>query len=105
MNWQQLGAVVWLRWRLLVNQWRKAGAFTVALMVIVTVGALVTAIPLFIGSFMLGQYAIPKAAPAHLMYVWDGLIVAFLFFLSLCLIDEINKSEPLSMVKFIYLLL
>ena len=46
-------------------------ALTVALMVIVTVGALVTAIPLFIGSFVIGQYAIPKAAPAHLMYVWD----------------------------------
>jgi ABC-2 type transport system permease protein len=103
VNWQQLGAVVWLRWRLLVNQWRKAGAFTVALMVIVTVGALVTAIPLFIGSFMLGQYAIPKAAPAHLMYVWDGLIVAFLFFWSVGVVAELQRTEPLSLVKFMHL--
>ena len=29
---------------------------------------------------MLGLYAIPKAQPAHLMYAWDGVVVAFLFF-------------------------
>ena len=72
MNWQHLQAFVWLRWRLLVNQWRRAGAFNAVLMMIVSVGALVTAIPLFIGCFMLGLYAIPKAAPAQLMYAWDA---------------------------------
>ena len=38
MNWQHLQAFVWLRWRLLVNQWRRAGAFNAVLMMIVTVG-------------------------------------------------------------------
>ena len=72
MNWQHLQAFVWLRWRLLVNQWRRAGAFNAVLMMIVAVAALVTAVPLFIGCFMLGLYLIPKAAPAHLMYAWDA---------------------------------
>ena len=62
MNWQHLQAFVWLRWRLLVNQWRRAGAFNAVLMMIVAIGALVTAVPLFIGCFLLGLYLIPKAA-------------------------------------------
>ena len=103
MNWQHLQAFVWLRWRLLVNQWRRAGAFNAVLMMIVAVGALVTAIPLFIGCFALGLYAIPKATPAHLMYAWDGLIVAFLFFWGIGLMTELQRTEPLSLSKFLHL--
>ena len=72
-------------------------------MMIVAVGALVTAIPLFIGCFMLGLYAIPKAAPAHLMYAWDGVIVAFLFFWGIGLMTELQRTEPLSLSKFLHL--
>ena len=34
MNLEQLKAILWLRWRLSVNQWRKAGAFNFVLMMI-----------------------------------------------------------------------
>jgi len=103
VNWQHLQAFVWLRWRLLVNQWRRAGAFNAVLMMIVSIGALVTAVPLFIGCFMLGLYAIPKAAPVHLLYAWDGLIVAFLSFWSIGLLTELQRTEPLSLSKFLHL--
>ena len=103
MNWQHLRAFVWLRRRMLVNQWRRAGAFNAVLMMIVAFGLLVIAVPLFIGCFMLGLYLIPKAAPVHLMYVWDGLIVAFLFFWGIGLITELQRSEPLSLSKFLHL--
>jgi hypothetical protein len=49
-------------------------------MMIVAFGLLAIAIPSFIGSILLGLYLIPRAQPVYLMYVWDGLIVAFLFF-------------------------
>jgi len=103
VNWQHLQAFLWLRWRLLTNQWRRAGALNAVLMMIVTIGALVTAIPLFIASFAVGQIAIPKAAPVHLMYAWDGLIVAFLFFWGIGLITELQRTEPLSLSKFLHL--
>jgi len=103
VNWQHLQAVVWLRWRLLYNQWRRAGAFNAVLMMILTIGLLVTVIPLFIGCFMLGLYAIPKAAPVHLLYVWDGLIVAFLFFWGIGLVTELQRTEPLALSKFLHL--
>ena len=72
-------------------------------MVVVTVGALVTAIPLSIGAFVLGQYAIPRATPAYLMYAWDGLLVAFLFFWSVGVVTELQRTEPLSLAKFMHL--
>jgi ABC-2 type transport system permease protein len=103
VNWQHLRVFVWLRWRLLVNQWRRAGAFNAVLMMLVTVGLLVMVIPLFIGCFLLGLYVIPKAAPVHLMYAWDGLIVAFLFFWGIGLITELQRTEPLSLSKFLHL--
>ncbi|MDR3638565.1 MAG: ABC transporter permease [Isosphaeraceae bacterium] len=103
MNWEHLKAFVWLRSRLLVNQWRRAGTVNAVLMSIVAVGAIVTAVPLFIGVFALGVYAIPKAAPVHLLYVWDGVIVAFLFFWAIGLITELQRSEPLALSKFLHL--
>ena len=60
VNWQHLQAFVWLRWRLLVNQWRRGGALNAVLMMIVAVGLLVMAIPLFVGCFVLGCLCFPR---------------------------------------------
>ena len=103
MNWEHLKAFVWLRWRLLYNQNRKAGALNAVLTTIVFVGALLATIPVFIGSLMLGLYAIPKAQPAHLMYAWDAIVVAFLFFWMIGLIVELQRTDPLSLAKFMHL--
>ena len=103
MNWQHFQAFVWLRWRMMVNQWRRAGAFNAVLMLVFALGAVVAAVPLLIGSFALGVYAIPKGTPMHLLYVWDGLIVAFLFTWMIGLITELQRSEPLSLSKFLHL--
>ena len=103
MNWQHFQAFMWLRWRLLKNQWRRAGAVNAVLMMVVSVGALLTAIPLFIGCFTLGLYLIPEATPAQLMYVADGVIVAFLFFWGIGLVTELQRTEPLSLSKFLHL--
>ena len=103
MNWQHFQAFVWLRWRMMVNQWRRAGAFSAVLMMVFAVSAVVAAVPLLIGSFALGVYAIPKGTPMHLLYVWDGLIVAFLVFWMTGLITELQRTEPLSLSKFLHL--
>jgi hypothetical protein len=103
VNWQHLQAIVWMRWRLLVNQWRRSGSVEAILMTIVAIGALVIAIPLLIGSVMLGIYLIPRAAPVQLMYAWDALIVVFLFFWSVGLVAELQRTEPLSLAKLMHL--
>src|SRR5262249_51863492 len=60
-------------------------------------------VPLFFGSFALGLFAIPKANAVQLMYAWDGLIVAFLFFWCVGLLAELQRSDPLSLSKFMHL--
>ena len=103
MNWQHLQAFVWLRWRLMINQWRRAGTLNFILMMILTIGTLAAVVPLVIGCFLIGLYAIPKAAPVHLLYAWDGLVVAFVFLWSVGLVTELQRSDPLSLSKFMHL--
>src|SRR5262249_52078852 len=80
VNWQHLKTFFWLRWRLAVNQWRRAGTLNLVLMMIFAVSMAVMAVPVFIGSVLIGIYAFDSAEPVHLMYVWDGLVIAFVFF-------------------------
>ena len=103
MNWQHLKTFFWLRWRLAVNQWRRAGTLNLVLMMIFAVSVAVMAVPLFIGSVFVGIYAFDRAEPVHLMYVWDGLVIAFVFFWMIGVLTELQRSEPLSLSKFLHL--
>ncbi len=103
MNWQHLQALLWLRWRLLVNHWRRGGAFNAMLMIVVAWCALVLVVPLFIASLALGILAFPHATPVHLLYAWDGLLVAFLFFWGIGLMTDLQRTESLSLAKFMHL--
>ena len=40
---------------------------------------------------------------AVLLYVWDGLVVAFLFFWLIGLLTDLQRSEALSLDKFLHL--
>ena len=103
MNWSHMKTFIWLRWRLAANQWRRYGKLNAILMSIIIVAILVVTIPMFIGSLVLGIYVIPKAQPEHLMYAWDAIVVAFLFFWLLGLLTELQRTESLSLSKFMHL--
>lgn len=103
MNWQHLQAVVWLRWRLLKNEYRRAGAFNAVLMSIFMIGTLITAIPLLITCFVIGTSLIPKATPAHLLYAWDVIVLGFLMTWGLGVLIELQRSDPLSLAKLLHL--
>ena len=103
MSWPHLQAFVWLRYRMMVNHWRRAGAINAAVMIILAVIVLATIVPVGIGSFVAGVFLIPRAEPAHLMYAWDALLVLFLLFWTLGLLSELQRNESLSIVKFLHL--
>ncbi|HEY2840562.1 MAG TPA: hypothetical protein VGJ26_15505, partial [Pirellulales bacterium] len=103
MNWEHLKAVLWLRWRLSVNQWRRGGAVNAVLMIIVAIALVTMAVPLFLTCFALGLYLFPKAEPAHLMYAWDGMVLGFMAFWSVGLLTELQRTESLSLGKFLHL--
>jgi hypothetical protein len=103
VNWQHLSCFLWLRWRIRVNQLRKGGIANAVLLVIVAVFLALFAIGLFVTAFLVGVLALPHAAPPVLMYIWDGLIVVFLFSWCIGLIADLQRSEVLSLDKFLHL--
>lgn len=103
MNWQHLQTFIWLRWRMSANQWRRGGALNAVLMTIVAVGALVMAVPLFVGCFVLGLLVFPGVEPVHLLYTWDAVIVGFVSFWGIGLLTELQRTETLSLSKFLHL--
>jgi hypothetical protein len=103
MNREHLRAFLWLRWRLRVNQFRKAGTFN-AILFFAFVGLVtMAAVGLLVAGFFVGLLALPRASPAVRLIVWDGVIVAFLFFWSIGLMTDLQRSEGLAIDKVLHL--
>jgi ABC-2 type transport system permease protein len=103
VNWQHLRAFLWLRWRLRINQLRRGGIANVVILAILLVAAIAIAAVLFIVFLSVGLLSLKEASPSELMYVLDGLVVAFLFFWATGLLAELQRSEALSLEKFLHL--
>jgi ABC-2 type transport system permease protein len=103
VNWEHFKAFLWLRWRIISNRNRRAGKGAVILQAIFTTIMVVGGIAAFVGGIALGYYALPKATPAVFLYVWDGVVVAFLFLWMVELMIELQRSELLSLDKFLHL--
>jgi hypothetical protein len=103
VNWRQFQTFVWLRWRLQVNQLKRGGIANAVIMAILAVSCLFLAAFLFVVSFLVGLFALPQASPTVVMLVWDGLVVGFLFFWTVGLITELQRSEAVSLDKFMHL--
>ncbi len=103
MNGQHLRAFLWLRWRLRVNQLKRGGILNAVILTILAVAGTIAAFVLFFIFFFLGLYGLDDVSPAVLMYVWDGLVVAFLFSWASGLVTELQRSEALSLAKLLHL--
>jgi hypothetical protein len=103
MNWHHFKTFLWLRWRLAVNQTRRAGAANfVILMILAFFGAMI-AVSMFFIALIVGLFALREASPFVVMTVWDGVVVAFLFFWMMGLMVELQRSELLSLDRFLHL--
>jgi hypothetical protein len=103
VNWGHFQAFVWLRWRLLINQMRKGGLANTVLLALLAAGLVMVAIGLFIAFFFIGLLALRSVPPVILLYVWDGLVVAFLFSWAIGLLTDLQRSEVLSLDRFLHL--
>jgi ABC-2 type transport system permease protein len=103
VNWQHLKTVVWLRWKLTANQWKRGGTLNAAIGLIVLVLALVTCISSFFFALVVGVFAFPEIEPDELLLVFDVLVVAYLFFWMVGLITELQRSETLSLENLLHL--
>ena len=60
MNTQHLRAFLWLRWRLRINQLRRAGTVNAVLLMIMAGFALLFALAMFVFSLLLALYLSPS---------------------------------------------
>lgn len=103
MNWEHLKTFLWLRWRLIANRNKRAGATWFILQGILTAILVGSGLVALVGGIAAGYTLLPKAPPAVFMYVWDGVVAAFLFLWMVELTVELQRSELLSLDKFLHL--
>ena len=53
--------------------------------------------------FLIGLFVLPGTSAAVLMYAWDGVVAGFLFGWAVGLLVELQRSEALSLDKFLHL--
>jgi ABC-2 type transport system permease protein len=103
LNWQQLKAILWLRWRLSRNQFARGGQVNAVLSVVMLVMLVLGAVAAAVGSVIGGAFAGAKAPPQVLLVIWDGIIFAFLVIWLSGLMVEIQRSESIDLTKLMHL--
>ena len=103
MDWGQLRTIVWLRGRLIRNQWSRGGGLNAALTIIAVWVGLVIAVAGGIGGAVAGAFALAKASPTVMLVVWDLIVGAFLVFWMIGLISELQRSETVDIGRMMHL--
>jgi ABC-2 type transport system permease protein len=103
VNPEHLKAFLWLRWRLRVNQFRKAGTVNAVLFSVFVVLCLVTSATLFVAGVLAGLYVFGSAPTYVHLIVWDGIVLATLLFWTTGLLADLQRAEALSLDRFLHL--
>ena len=103
MNWEQLRAILWLRWRLTRNQFTRGGQLNAVLSVLIGALLLMASGVLAVASIFVGAVVVAKAPAPVLLLVWDGVLFAFLIFWLGGLMVEIQRSESIDIPKLLHL--
>lgn len=98
-----LRTMLWLRWRLTRNQWRRGGVVNVIIMFIVVYAGLVLAAIGSVAGLAAGIFGLPYARPVEILFVFDGLIAVFLFMWMMGLVTELQRSEVFDLTRFLHL--
>jgi hypothetical protein len=103
VNVEHFKAFLWLRWRLIANRNKRAGAASVVLQGIFMAAMASLGVMTFVIGILLGIWVFGRATPANFMLGWDVIVVAFLLFWMGELLAELQRSELLSLEKFLHL--
>jgi ABC-2 type transport system permease protein len=103
MNREQLKTILWLRWRLMSNQWRRSSGLGAVIAVLVGAGAFMLGAACFAGALLGGIFGLRDATPAVMMTVWFVVTAFFLFFWMIGLLTELQRSETIDLQKLMHL--
>jgi hypothetical protein len=103
VTWRHFQTFLWLRWRLIANQMRRAGTANLVAGIIVLVLAAGAAVGSAVALFAVGWLVGGRMSPDDILYTWDGIAAAFLFFWLIGLSVELQRAEALSLTKVLHL--
>jgi ABC-2 type transport system permease protein len=103
MNAEQLKTILWLRWRLMCNQWKRAGGLGAVFAVLIGIAACSLTVLGFAGGFFGAFYGLRDATPMTIMFVWLVATVVFLFLWAIGLLTELQRSETIDLQKLMHL--
>jgi ABC-2 type transport system permease protein len=103
MNSEQLKTILWLRWRLMCNQWKRTRGLGAVFAVLIGIAASSLAALGFAGGFFGGFFGLGDASPMTIMFIWLGVTIAFLFLWTIGLLTELQRSETIDLQKLMHL--
>lgn len=103
MKWNHLKAMLWMRWRLMVNRVRRASKLgNVLLGVMLVLGALCS-MGFFVLALVLGLEKLPDAEPFGVMVTWVILACFFLLMWLIGLLMDLQRSDSMSFKNLLHL--
>jgi ABC-2 type transport system permease protein len=102
LTWTHLKTFLWLRWRLSRNHGKRLSTVNVVLDRVLTILAVVFACGSLVGFFLLGR-TLAGAPSVGVMMVWDAVVAGYLIFALIGLTIELQRSEVLSVERFLHL--
>ena len=103
MNRRQRNAVFALYRTLLRRRWHRLGPTMKSLGALLVALSAVAAGGAFVFALLLGFLLLPSASPVGVLWAWDGVLLAFLFFRMLGIATDLRVADVLSMQNFLHL--
>ena len=103
MNPRQRNAVFALYRTLLRRRWHRLGPAMKGLGALLMTIGVVAAGCTFVAALLLGVLLLPDASPVGVLWAWDGVLLAFLFFRVWGIATDLRVDDALSMQNFLHL--
>jgi hypothetical protein len=95
--------MLWLHWRLRLNQFRRGGVANLVIWLVLVVAACVLALGLFVIMLVLGLGPLAERSSLVLLFVWNGMLFIFLLIWTIGVLADLQRAEVLSLDKFLHL--
>lgn len=101
--WQHLQTFIWLYQRIRSNRMSRASSGSVIVEWILYFLMIFASAATLVAGFLVGALILRQVRATVLMFVWDGVAGVFLFFWMVELVNELQRSEILSLQNFFHL--
>ena len=103
MDLGQLKTLLWLRQRLMRNQWQRGGALNAVVSIIMAVFCIASGVIGAVAGLLIGFFGMSDSSPTGLLMVWDVIIGGFLLFWMIGIVHEIQRSETVDIYRILHL--